>query len=258
MDVAISTIEQLRKENEEMKNRQTLNAKALMSAYKNLYRELYALCFAITGSEISAREALMDTMIETGARFNRAKAVSCARGRALKYEPVENMRNSFLEDDADIFLQETAAARRAVVLVRGCGLTATQAAGRTGMKSGQVAQALERARAAMPGRSAEEKGRQLDRRCARELKEFDGAPDPTVFARALENRLAVQEEKSGILSGGRKLISNATAILMLLLIGFMIWVGAILMNYFRETAQTSAQNQTTISEESDAAVQGSD
>ena len=237
-----------------MKNDEPMTAQKLMGAYKALYRELYAVCYAILGSELSAGRALMDVMITVGERVNRKRAFDEAVRCALRYESAHETNYNYLEDvgAAPELANETAEARRCVMLVCGCHLSHRQAGALVGLKTGEVKSALSRAGACTGVQSEAKQKKELEKICAVELRRFPYVPDTGAFRRALENRLQREEGRNEIASGGRRFMTNVVALIMLLLIGFLIWSSTVLLNYFRDTAQNA------IVEESDVAIPGTD
>ncbi len=240
-----------------MKNKNSRLSSSLMNAYRGIFRELYAFCFAITGSEQNAADALTDIMLQIGEPPLRKKLFARAKALCLKYEPNTESRYSFLEDvpDTGDLSSESDETRRALLLVCGCGLSLKKAARATGLKPARIEEAQRRALACMPGKGQKAE-KSLEKLCISELRSFTYLPDMTSFGHALEKRLENEAEKSGIASGGKRLLSSLMALMMLLLIGFMLWVAAILLNYFRDTTQNTHQNPTAISEETNASIQG--
>lgn len=144
------------------------------------------------------------------------------------------------------------------MLVYACDLSQSQAAKCVGKKTADVKAAIARALACMPGKKNNSERKELIHICRSELKCFAYVPDITAVRRALENRMTREAESSEMASDGRLLLSNFMAILMLLLIGFVIWAGMVMLNYFRDTAQNSAEKQAITLEEKDASLYGTD
>ncbi len=238
-----------------MKKNETSASAALLNAYKGLYRELYAICFTVTGSERNSVQALLDVMLTLQTHAKRERVRDQAVKSALQYESNTTCNYAFLDDvhGAPELANEDIQARRLAVMVYGCGVKTSVAAKLTGMKTAEAKNALNRLLRLVRGKSESAREKAMEDICKRELKQFPYAPDLAVFSRSLEYRLQNEDGNNEIASGGRRLVSNIMALIMLLLIGFMLWTGVVLLNYFRDTAQNAAQTQV---EEHDASIQG--
>ncbi|MBQ3667620.1 MAG: hypothetical protein II920_00160 [Clostridia bacterium] len=236
-----------------MKTDEQLTAGKLLQSYKTLFTETYALCFAITGDETSAQYALMDAMVASGAGASKQRLREQAIKASLSRECEADSGYVWLDDvpQAPTLSGEDAGARRAAVLIYGCKVSLADASKVLGTRQANLKAALAETLAAVPGASEAKRKKNLQRICINELRLFPYSPDTSAFRRALENRLSREREKTEIAAGGHRLLSGIAALVMLLLIGFMLWTGAVLLNYFRDSAQNNA-------EEVNVSVQGID
>ena len=227
------------------------DAQALAASYKGIYREMHTLAAAVTGSERAAEETLMHVILTTGKNPGRRRALEKTKLAALDYAHAGDagMYECF-EDDA--YLSEEDEEVRRVAFLHGCGLSAGETARALHLKPGRVRMQLKRAFARI---KSGDKRRTLAAMAAREMKESAGAPDYDTFTRALENRLALSESEEGGNEAASHAVSGIISIIMLLIIGFLIWVSVILLDYYRQS-NAQKQPQAAVTEGLDAGIQG--
>ncbi len=243
-----------------MKKEETSQAVRLLNSYRVVYRELYGLCCAITGREGAAQNALLDAMLASGPFRGRRSAFAAARRAALASDCTGESDLSYFEEmpGAEGLLNESNETRRIVMLVCAAGLTKRQAASVMDVKTGKVGEALLRAASYMPGETYAQRLKNLEKLSLKELKNAPYAPDAAAFERALENRMQKEADKNVGSVARKRLFSRVVSVAMLLLIGFLLWVGSIMLNYFRESAMERENEPQAALTETDGSDAGTD
>ena len=216
-----------------MTNSYSAQAAACIRAYRPFYNELYTLCLAVTGTHRSAREALADAMILQPERPARRKALSECRKASLLYAyDAEGDAYDSLSSAPGIETQDSQV-RRCAFLHYGCGLTASEIAKILRVRKREVHTMLRSALASLPAGNAEKRTRVLKKLCLQELRQGSDVPDEETFRYALEKRLRLKIEAEDVGNGGgKRFLSWLAAVMTLAAIGFMIWVGSLVLNYY--------------------------
>ncbi len=220
-----------------VKNGGTL--KRMTEEYREIYNELFYIAYAVTGNDRAAEEALISVMLDPS-------SVSDPRGRVT--ERALSIRSSaaaeqnflcFLDSPtdtpnalADWLSGESDETRRCVMLKYGCSLSVSDIATATDMPSALVRRALLNAR-----KSAERFSRGAEKAlialCAREISKNSFAPDFNSLLRAAE----AHGEAFGK-NAARKPVKSAAswilAAVMLIALGIVIWMSAVMLDYYRE------------------------
>ena len=247
-----------------MKKSEPITVKRLSEIYRSSYRKLFFMAYAVAGNERGAERALIQTMLSASPGdaereiIRRAMEVRSEGGESVDFDCLigGEDENDPLSDALCLMSEED---RRLVMLRCGLRLSVRETAEAVGIAPGRVRRRLERvfselrasARCAEPERA-------LSRLCVKEMQASELAPDFGTVLRAAENQLSASAEPVKRVRRVRGTVSWISAIAALILLGIMLWVCAILLDYFRQTYQEPESVQvgmiTTITEDSDARV----
>ena len=247
-----------------MKKSEPITVKRISQDYRPIYRRLYFMACAVTGNEKSAERALICAMLS--ARPDDAEREIVRRAMEAKSEGEEAVDFDCLlgdEDEnspiADALCALGEEDRRALMLRYGLRLSAREISQAMGCAAGRTKRRLERAldeiRRASQCAFAE---REIARLCALEMSASRQAPDFGTVLRAAENQLSSAGEPVKRARRIRGTVNWLSAIAALVVLGVMLWVCAILLDYFRQTYNepkpTQVGTQMTITEDADARV----
>ena len=247
-----------------MKKSEPITVKRLSEIYRASYRRLYFMAYAVAGNERAAERALIQTMLSAApgdAEREIVRRAMEARGEGEESVDFDCLIGGEDENDpiSDALCLMSEEDRRLVMLKCGLKLTAREMAEVLGISPGRVKKRLERVFSEIraSARCADTE-RALIRLCAKEMQASELAPDFGTVLRAAENQLSASAEPVKRVRRIRGTVSWFSAIAALIVLGIMLWVCAILLDYFRQTYQETRSVQvgiiTTITEDSDARV----
>ena len=207
-----------------------------------MYKEMYTLAYAITGCESGANEILLSVMCLTGTKLKRGRVIALIKKVALEYENEGEYAFECLNESEELELltQTDDDTRRAAFLRFGCGLDIKQISRILDISLGNVRSKLNAAIECTKNCGGE---KAIRRECIREIKRASNAPDAATIERALESRIS-QSNINTKHNYKNKLVNVITSVILLIIIGLLIWTGAVLADYFRQTQVTSEAPQT--------------
>ena len=180
---------------------------ALANSYKSVYKRLFTAAYAITGSERAAQDVLIEALINVGPR---------KRKRAL--EEVKQLALIQGTAEPELLPDEEELQQRVQLMYYGCHLKPSEIAHLTGKKRSELKQLLNGGTpmVALPG--------------SRE------APDLATLKRALDYRIEQRALEGSHGHTRHSLLYLLCEAVLLLIIAGLLWLGAILINYYIQAA----------------------
>ena len=247
-----------------MKKSEPITVRRISETYRPIYRRLYFMACAVTGNERSAERALIQTMLAAKpADAEREIVLRAMDARSEGEEAVDFDCLSGDEDEnspiADALCALSEEDRRALTLRYGLRLSLREIGAALGIPAVRAKKRLERALEEIRRTSqcafAE---REIARLCALEMASSRQAPDFGTVLRAAENQMSSAAEPVKRARKMRGTVNWLSAIAALVVLGVMLWVCAILLNYFRQTYNepkaTQVGMEMIITEDTDARV----
>lgn len=236
-----------------MKNGSTGDAVKLFSRFRKHYKKLYTLCLAITGRGMDAEKALC-ALLAGGVKYASEKQLRKAAAReALLIASCNDDAGRFdclrgTGDDAvSVRVEaEDELVRRAAFLYYACKLSPSRISRALKVKLPQAVGFIKNIKRAaeesLPGKGEET----LRTMCKEEYARSAYAPDETAFLRIFEKYLSEIEEEGTVSHRGKKIFSGVVSVILLFIIAIMLWLGAVMLDYFRTA--TVNEKQTAMEE----------
>lgn len=231
-----------------MKNGSTGEAAKLFSRFRKHYKKLYTLCLAITGRGMDAEKALC-ALMAGGNKYASEKQLRKAATREAMLIASCNEDAGFFDclratgDDAVSMRVEAEdeLTRRAAFLYYACKLSPARIAQALKVKLPQAVNFLKNIKRAaeetLPGKGEDT----LKAMCKEEYARSSYAPDEAGFLRIFEKYLSEMETEGTVSHKGKKIFSGVVSVILLVIIAIMLWVGAVMLDYFRTATVNEKQ-----------------
>ncbi|MBQ3079948.1 MAG: sigma-70 family RNA polymerase sigma factor [Clostridia bacterium] len=230
-----------------MRNDREKNLKYIADLYRQLYREMFACAYAVTGNDRTAETALINAMCmrvsnDEDTAKNALENVKRCAVYILKTTPAEINYNCLEADftNTDPFSEWLTGLkeedRRAVMLKYGLGFKTREISGILAVSQQQVRSIFERIRqeGAKYHSSAKKMSSALKKLCQKEITGASFAPDYNSVIRAVEKLNESGEKKEKFINPIGRVVSWMIAIAAMGVMIAIIWMCAVMMGYYRD------------------------
>lgn len=232
-------------------------ADKMFSRYRKYYKKLYTVCLAVTGNAMDAEKALCALFITGVSARSEKTLIRLAVREALvltgdgdtgRFECLQGMSENPIGYRVEA---EDENARRAVFLYYGCGLNKRRIAKALSVRVSAAASLVSHmkriAEETLPGKGE----KTLKAMCRAELQNSTSAPDEAGFKRVFDKYVSELNEEGASSQRGKKIFSGLVSVILLVIIGVMLWLGAVMLDYMRTAAINDRQ---TITEETNGGI----
>ena len=233
-------------------------AEKLFSRCRKYYKKLYTVCLAVTGNSMDAEKALCALILSGVSARSEKTLIRAAVREALILIEGDGENGSFdclqgmAENPIGYRIEaEDESTRRAAFLYYACGLSVRQIAKvlsvRVKAASSLVSHMKRIAEETVPAKGE----KTLKAMCRAELEKSAFAPDEAGFKRVFEKYVSELNEEGASSQRGKKIFSGLVSVILLVVIGVMLWLGAVMLDYLRTA---TLKDKQTITEETNGGI----